>query len=533
MFRSIVFQYRLSLFLLATVLFSYEAIAANDFTEIYDSYSKGDFETVVESLEKVNPIDKKENGLIHYWKGLAYVKLNDFDYGTKNLRKAIDLGYLPDDIYYEYGQALYVTNDYKNAQIAFKKSFNRKFKRGVSLYYIATIAKEQNQTKSAVKFFKMIAKLPEEEKRDVLQASRVQIADIYLEKIENLPDSIKDIEKYVIPQYREALEVDSDSKLAEEIKLKIEELERKYELVLFRMRNGRPTARPPYYIRTYLLYGTDDNVYQLNDVSRNSLELEDVASPFVRAGTFGRYSFYPNSAFSIAPELSVSTTRYLSDSESIQALNSYDITTGTTLNFEHIYNENPATFYVNLAYTYNADYGETGEDFTYAGNEISLTLSEELRFWADHPSVFRLRYRNVTSENVTESYNAYTVIWEQIISVNRTILFFTNSYTLNSYRDPEAKESSHGSISTRLDLIFPTFLSLFNPTLYGSYTNNDYFEDSSTGAQNITTYGLNLNRPITKNLYVTLDYGINSQDAENESDTFNQNTFTVNLDYIY
>ena len=38
---------------------------------------------------------------------------------------------------------------------------------------------------------------------------------------------------------------------------------------------------------------------------------------------------------------------------------------------------------------------------------------------------------------------------------------------------------------------------------------------------------------ITKNLYVTLDYGINSQDAENESDTFNQNTFTVNLDYIY
>lgn len=534
MFRKLTLFITLSLFLLGgEMVFAQSSQVDSKMSSVAVEYSRGNYEGAIVELEKLKAKDQKEKGLFDYWRGMSYSRLNDFENATKYLRSAIDLGFETQDLFYEYGQALYVSSEYKNARIAFKKSFNRKYKRGVSLYYIAVISREMNETKKAVKFFNMISKLPEEEKRDVLQASKVQIADIYLEKIETLPDSIKDIEKYVIPQYRSALEVNEDSKLAEEVKTKIEELQKRYELVLFRMRNGRPTSRPPYYLRANLTYGTDSNVNLFSNEQVDNSDINEVASPFVQAGVFGRYSLYPSSAFSFAPEINVTTTKYLSDSESIEALNAYAISTGATMNFEHMYNDSAATFYVNFAYTYNANFEVDEDAYTYTGNELALTLSEELRFWKDHPSTFRFRIGNTTTEDATASFNSYALSWEQIVNMSSTILFFTNSYTVNTFREVEVKEKDNNAFTTRLDSIFPTFFGLFNPTLYVSYTSKDFFESSSTGTQKLTSYGINVNRPLSRNFYLTLDYSINTQQAKLDEDNYTQNIITVNLDYIY
>lgn len=519
--------------IILTILFLIPISTYASMNDALTDYSRGNYESAAKKLETIKIKDEKMKGLVHYWRGIVYSRLNDFENAAKYLRSAIEVGHESDDIFYEYGQTLYVANNYKNARIAFKKSFNRNYKRGVSLYYIAIISKELKEIKKAVKFFNMIEKLPSSESADVLQASKLQIADIYLEKIESLPDSIKDIEKYVIPQYREALVVNEDSRLADEIQYKIEELQRKYELVLFRMRNGRPTARPPYYLRANVLYGTDNNVNLLSPDNQIGRVEDDIASPFVRSGVFGRYSFYPSSAISFAPELNVTTVKYFSDSDDIKALNNYGITTGATMNFEHLFNEEAATFFINFSYTYNSNFNTNEEGYVYSGNDVFVTLSEELRFWKMHPTTLRFRYGNSTAENMQNSFNSYGFIWEQIVNLNKTILFFTNSYTVNAFKEIQSEALDSNQFSTRLDSIFPTFYGLFNPTLYAGFTNSDYYEDSGRGTTKLTTLGMNLNRPLSKSLYLTLDYSLNEQAGKLPEDTYTRHIYSVNLDFIY
>jgi hypothetical protein len=44
---------------------------------------------------------------------------------------------------------------------------------------------------------------------------------------------------------------------------------------------------------------------------------------------------------------------------------------------------------------------------------------------------------------------------------------------------------------------------------------------------------VNLNRPLSKKWYLTLDYSFGSQAADEDSDVYKQQLITLNLDYIY
>jgi hypothetical protein len=86
----------------------------------------------------------------------------------------------------------------------------KKFKRGVSLYYIAFISKELGQNNRASTFFRAIGKLDKSEASEVIQAAEMQIGDIYLEQVEKRIDAFRAVETYVIPQYERALALNPD-----------------------------------------------------------------------------------------------------------------------------------------------------------------------------------------------------------------------------------------------------------------------------------------------------------------------------------
>lgn len=511
------------------------------FQKVFTYFEKGEYQKVITVLKriekkiKLKPTKSKNKltGLLYYWRGMAYSRLNDFENAEINLAKAIRLKYITKDIYYEYGQVLYVSDKYKKARVAFKRSFKKKYKRGVSLYYIAYISQELKDHKKAVSFYAMIEKLPKHEKSEVLQAARMQIADIYLNKVEKLPNSFKEVEKYVIPQYQKALIFDDTTTLAEQIRVKIEELQRKYELVLFRMRNGRPTSRPPYYLRANFLYGINDNVTTKSDDDKTSLEEDEYASHYYTTGVFGRYSFYPNSTYSYSPEFGATMTKYSSEKDTIKALNSYSLSSSLKINYEHLYKNRPATFYIDFSYSYNADYAESGDSFSFTDTEVSMTLSEELQFWRDKPSTFRFDYSITSAEITTSSFNSIGFTYEQVYPIGRTTLFFTNSYDINTYEEASSESLNTTVMTTRIDSIFPTFYGLFNPTLYFSFSNTDFVEDADTGVKSLTSYGINLNRPLSRKTYLTVDINQTSQSASTDTDNYSQQVITFNIDYIY
>src|SRR5690606_4082582 len=124
--------------------------------------------------------------------------------------------------YYEIAQAYYVSDKLIEARQQFRNSVKIGFKRAVSLYYMAFISQQIKDVKKAASYFNAIEKLPDDEKRDVIQAARMQLGDIYLAKVEQMPNSFKKVEEVVIPQYKKALAWDEDSSLAPEIREKIE-----------------------------------------------------------------------------------------------------------------------------------------------------------------------------------------------------------------------------------------------------------------------------------------------------------------------
>lgn len=508
--------------------------------KVFSNFESGKYEEVVSTLNKIekrikpnSKKGKKIKGLVFYWKAMSFSRLNDFEEAEKFFIKALENKYFAKDIYYEYGQVLYVSLKYKRARVAFKKSVKAKYKIGVSLYYIAFISQELKDYKKAVSFYNMIEKLPEQEKKDVIQAARMQVGDIYLKQIERQRDPFKGVEKYVIPQYKKALKYDEESKLASEIQDKIENLQRKYELILFKMRNGKQTARPPYYVRANILYGQNDNVSTLSEDDKKESEEKDYSSSYYEVGFFTRYSFYPNSSFSYAPEFSTQLTKYSSDSTSILPFNKYFIKGALKMNYEHLYKDLPATFYMDFDYTYNADDADADEEFAASNNTYGATFSEELQLWVNNPSTFRFRYETAAAEEESNSSSTLTMTYEQVVILPKTTLFLTNSYAQTTYNDSDSESLNTNVLVSRIDAICPAFFGLFNPTIYASLTNSDYVEDSDKGTLSLTTLGVNLNRPVGRKLYLTLDYSVGTQTADQDSDNYTQQLITLNLDLIY
>ncbi len=537
MFRKLFFV------LICSFLFGNNFIFANSgiqdtIQKVYINFESGKYLDTIKYLnavqKRLNPKSENFNtylGLISYWKAMSYSRLNEFDLAETFFIKALEVNYKSENIYYEYGQVLYVSLKYKRARIAFKKSYEQGYKKAISLYYIAFISQEIKDYKKAVRFYNMVEKLNDEEKKDVVQASRMQIGDIYLAQIESRPEPFNGVKDYVIPQYEHALDYDEKSTLADQIRKKIETLQRKYEILLFQMRNGKPTSRPPYYLRANFLYGIDNNVTSTSEGNKSDLSTGDYESNYYQVGFYSRYSFYPSSSFSYAPELSASYTQYSSNSTSILPFNKYYIKTALKMNYEHHYSAKPATFFTDIDYTYNADDADADESFAASDNTYGVTFSEELQFWENNPSTFRLRFENVAAEEDTSNSTNLSFSYEQVVILKWMTLFFYNNYTQTSY--PSNDTSNTTALTNRLDMIMPSFYKLFNPTVYLSRVATTYTNDSDRGTPSLMTYGINLNRPLGGKFYLMVDYSIASQTADADDDNYDKQLITFNLNYIY
>ncbi len=501
-------------------------------------YDSGEYSEALAGLEKIqtNVADHAKNradiqGLVYYWKGLCYIKQNEFETANEFLQKAINIKFKTNDIFYEYGQSLYALDKMKEARIAFKKSVRLKYKMAVSLYYIAYISQQLKDYKKAVSFYNAIEKLDDEEKADVLQAARMQVGDIYLKQVEKMPNTFKSVKKYVVPQYEKALDVDSKSNLADDIRAKIKKVQRRYDLMLFKMRNGVPTVDPRYFLKFNALYGTNNNVNATDADSLEALEDKDYSSAYMNTGFFGRYTLYPSSSYSITPELSVDYTKYLSDSEYIKPNNSRMYKAGLQINYEHIYNNTPATFYINLDYSINEDDADADDTLAKASSTTSFSLSEGIQIWDGNPSTFRYRLSSTTAEVETESSSTNSLIWEQLVNRGSQTFFFYTAFDMTIY--PEAESSNTNAITLRVDWILPTLWGLINPNLFISDRMTNYIEDSDRGVTSLLSYGVSLNRPVSSKWYMTFDFVMDSQSAKEETDVYTASKMSLNLDYIY
>lgn len=499
-------------------------------------YSEGRYEATDEELTTVESVLKSADdteelfGVLYYWQGVVANRLNDFPKAISSFDKAIKLGFDSPDLNYEFGQALYANENMKRARAQFAKSYKRKYKRGVSLYYIAYISKEIKDHKKAHKFFKLVEKLPPEEAAEVKQASEMQIADMYYEKAIDHPDEFRVMENHVIPAYEKALKVDEKSNLAPMIKEKIASIQRRYDLLLFQLRNGRPVMRPPYFLKASQEFGYDSNV--IFSPNETFIDKSKRQSQFTRTDIYGRYTFYHHDYFSVSPEVRFNNTYYFNRVPEIHRNDNRVYSGAIRTAYEHDLMGRPA------ATLFDVDYNEVKRDINqkkklqYNSNSLAFMIGQRFSFWDRGESVLRLRWRRFDSYSDFSDSKTFSLSFEQVVAFSLdTMLFYTS---LDRSR-VENDSFDTNSFTVRADYILSRFREYVTPIIGLGVTRVDPVNlRNFRGIETLVNPSARLIKNIGKNWRAILKYDKQRYDSRDQLlFSYEKETYGLEIEYLF
>lgn len=500
-------------------------------------FSLGKYQNTVEELKNLerdlgkNPAGNKQTlGLISYWKGICYNRLQDFPEAIASFDKSLGNSFAPVDIHYEYGQALFAAEKLSEARLQFRESLKRKYKRGVSLYYIGFISREMGERKKAFTFFKSINKLDEEEIKEVKQAAEMQIADLYLEQVEKRSDAFKTIDSYVIPQYKKAYDLDKESGLAPLIQEKIVKLQRKYDLILFQLRNGRPTLNPPYFLRLSQEFGHDTNV--TFSPAETTISASKQSSLYSKTDFIGRYTFYHEDFFSISPEFRYNNTYYFNRVPEIYRNDNYLIAPAIRTSYEHTLWKRPASFLVDYDFNEARRDVEAEKELKFSSRSHTFMIGERFNYFEAGESIVRLRYRMLDSYLSSSDSTLSSLVFEQIRGWKLNTLLFYFSYDRMRVTD---ETFDTDSFTFRTDIIMPRFRNWFTPSFGLSLTSTDPINARSTrGRELLFNPSARLSKTFHKNWRTSLKYEYQKNDSKNEDNfAYTKSIYALELEYLF
>jgi tetratricopeptide (TPR) repeat protein len=502
------------------------------FTAASGFFSQGKYQSTIEELRTIennHQGNKEILGISAYWKGICYSRLQEFNEAVKSFDIALGLNYAPVDIHYEYGQALFAIEKLSESRLQFRESVKKKFKRGVSLYYIGFISKEMGEINKAFTFYKSINKLSDKEANEVRQAAEMQIGDIYLDQTEKRSDAFKTVETFVIPQYKKALDVDDKSSLAPIIKEKIAKLQRKYDLVLFQLRNGRPTLVPPYFIRLSQEIGQDTNV--TFSPAETTISKSKQSSLFSRTDFIGRYTFYIDDIFSISPELRFNNTYYFNRVPEIYRNDNYLIAPAVRTAYEHTLWMKPASFLIDYEYGEARRDVNAEEELVFNSRTHTFMIGERFNYFSGE-SVVRFKYRLLDSYLSDSNSRLMSLIFEQVKPLSNSFLLFYLSY---DHMRVENNIFDTNSLTFRTDYIMPRIRDWFTPSVGLSMTTTDPINNrSQRGRELLLNPNARISKSFKKNWRMSLKYDFQKNNSNDEDQfAYQKSTFGLELEYLF
>lgn len=505
----------------------------SEFNKVMALYSQGKYQSTVDELNSIEhkfKSDKKNKGLVNYWKGMAYNRQQFFAEAIESFQKAKSLGFDTPDFNYEYGQALFAADKLGPARIQFNESFKKGYKRATCLYYMAYVAKEVGEEENARTLYGAVKKLEAEEGKDVIQPAEMQLADMELEIAEKQPDVFRHVESKVIPIYENAYKMNPDSPLAPKIKEKIRNLQKKYELVLFQLRNGRPTAYPPYYLRIAQELGWDSNVTFAP--TETTISKSKQGSTFSKTDVMGRYTFYHKDYIGVAPELKANLTRYFNREPNIYRNDNYIILPAIRGTYEHTLWNKPATHIFDYEYSEVHRDIYTEKELSYATSSHALVLGERFNYFKIGQSTLRVRARKFSSYLDTSNSNTLSLIYEQIVGLkDSTVLIFSS---LDRTRVKSDLFDSNSWLM-RADWLLPKYKDWFTPSVGFALTLIDPINNrDSRGLEYLMNPNVRLSRRFGKHWGANFRAEYMQQNSKDKANfAFKKNLAALELEYLF
>lgn len=512
---------------------------------ILESYEAGKYkETVIEltnleaEMKRYQINDEELLGLIAYWRAITYKRLNEFPQALDNFRIAISYKHPAKDLYYEYGQTLYTSEQMDKAEKAFRISArNKKFKPAVSWYYVGFINQNEENYKKAIDAYKMVEKIDDPEKKEILQPAMMQLGDIYYLLSKQRVMAVETMEKLVIPQYEKAYKINPDSRLGYEIKTKIREVKRIFDIVMFKMRNGRPAVYPPYFARISQGFSQDSNVVFAPD-DNSTISTAEQSSIISSTDIMGKYTFFYKNILSIAPEIRFNYGYHFNrDSDVIIANDNYGINFAIRNAYEYNVKNKagklaPRSFLFDYEFNYLARDSNAEENLQFYSSSHTLMVGKRFTFSDFGESIIRYRFRATTNDTESLNSTTNTFVFEQIIGVGlgKTLIFTANYDMLSS----DTATSSQNTLLLRMDLILPRFRNWFTPSFAFGTTIVDTLENSAVRG---TEIGINpsfrLGKRIGRNSRLIFNYSYTKNSSDSEDYTYTKSVYGLEYELVF
>ena len=378
--------------------------------DIFVNYKNGNYHKVI---EEITPLlsDPELEGTLYYLQAICYSRLQDFDKAIQSFDHAIRSGNRAKDLQYEYGQALYAMEKYVPAKKAFAASIRNRHMQGSSLFYLAYINEQLRlYTKSKRYYSKMLTL--NWIKSELKQSAHLGLARILLAQAEATNEAEIGVEDYVIPEIDEGLEIDGHSVIAADLQKLKAQLMKKYDLLGYRMKNGRTLARRRYNASISQSTQYDSNVVNQSDITtRKALE---VASWYSKTEVQGDYYFPWEGIIVLTPSLRAYDQVYLDrDHSNIYANDNYSMSPKTEVSWDHSFFQKIGTAYSYIEYNYTGkDYNGTKDYQSYA-HSWTYGLGEKLNAFDFGRSSIEVKRKDYQSYTASSNSDTTTVLLTQ------------------------------------------------------------------------------------------------------------------------
>lgn len=519
-----------------TLAFVSLTLQASTLEEFYGHYKNAQYAQAIETLEK---IDSKDHTLTislrAYLKGLSFAKIQEYDKAIIQFELAIKENNESIDLHYEYGQALYAANELKKAREAFKISATKNFNKHPSLYYVAHISQILEEFETARDYYTQILKDKNTDLK-MKQIANFQLAETLLsiarEKSQEPQDTLRRVEKFILPLFNSAYNLDKSSNIAPEISQRSAEIMTEFNLDPNQLINGRRISPKRYsgYVSQKVRF--DDNIALVNE--ENNVSQSKKESYVFETEMYGNYDFILKKRYIISPEVRFIYTEH-SDQNTAEVYqnDSYVINVSLKNKYEHKVNNQPASL------LFDIDYSRTNKDWQAQkkrelfATSTTFTIGESFSYFQVGDTTLRIKRKNYVGEN--EAISNHTTI----LSGDQTFFLPTQHLLVGLFEASFIDNFNNTTSSTdtyllRFDYIVPQILPQYTLAVALGMTMTDTKEqESSRGTELSWNPSIDLSKELSERSKLSLNFDFTKNKSKSTSYSYSKNMLTMEYRYAF
>lgn len=510
---------------------SAQSPALNDFKQLYKN---GQYAKAIEALEKIDP-NESVAGEKYYLLGECYSKLQEYDKAYVNYEKAIKENNKHEDLYYQFGQALYASNELKAARRAFKESANRKFNTPASIYYVAHISQILEEFPQARESYTELIKNKEADTK-IKQIARFQLAETMLsilrEKNQPQESNEKNVEKYILPMLRQAQKTDKSTTVAAEIEQRIAEIEKEFNLDPNLLANQRRISAKRYSAYVLQKIKFDDNISLTNEENNTTQSKKE--SFIFESEAYAKYDFVIKKRFIISPEFKFNFVQHSDqDSPEVFQNNTYSFNTNLKNKLEHTVRGAPASFLFDIEYNKSfKDWKQKHTRIPYA-DSLTFGIGEALTYFNFGDTTFHFKRKSYNGENQQISNKTVAASVDQTVvfpNQHLLIILFEADY-IDNFNN---KSTNTNTYLTRFDYIISEIFPKYTLDIALGTTITDTKEQVATrGTEFSLNPSLDLSKEINEKMKISVNYDFTKSNSKQADYKYTKSVFSTEFRYSF